>query len=123
MARRRACPARTPSTSANGFSGPAPPAWARARRERTLGVSRRTQRRWAQRLATGAALAPTPLPGRVRTITEADEAHLRAQVAAHPDATLAMHCAQWAAARKTPVSPATMSRTLTRLELPLKKRR
>ncbi len=91
--------------------------------ERTLGVSQRTQRRWAQRLAAGAALAPTPLPGRVRTITETDEVDLRAQVAAHPDATLAMHCAEWAAAGKAAVSPATMSRTLARLKLPLKKRR
>jgi len=94
-----------------------------AEAERTLGVSQRTQRRWAQRLAAGAALAPTPLPGRACTITEPDEADLRAQVAAHPDATLATHCARWAEAGKAAVSPATMCRALARLGLTLKKRR
>ena len=91
--------------------------------ERTLGVSQRTQRRWAQRLAAGAALAPPPPPGRVRTITETGEADLRAQVAADPDATLATHGAAWAAAGNAAVSPATMSRALARLKLPLKTRR
>ena len=91
--------------------------------ERILGVSQRPQRRWAQRLAAGAGLAPTPLPGRVRTITEAAEAELRAQVAARPDATLADHCAAWAAAGNAAVSTATMSRALARLGLTLKKSR
>ncbi|MBA3655640.1 MAG: hypothetical protein H0W70_15770 [Actinobacteria bacterium] len=91
--------------------------------ERTLGVSQRTQRRWAQRVAAGGDLTPGRPPGRVRTIAAAEEDDLRAQVAAHPDATLAMHCAAWATAGKAAVSTATMSRTLARLKLPLKKRR
>jgi transposase len=48
---------------------------------------------------------------------------LRAQVAAHADATLAEHCQQWAATTGVRMSPATMSRQFTKLGLPLKKRR
>ena len=40
---------------------------------------------------------PSPPPGRHRHIGVAAEAALRAQVRAHPDATLAEHCAAWAA--------------------------
>ena len=95
---------------------------------RTLGVSRRTQRRWAQRVAAGSALAADQPPGRARMIPPDAEAALREQVAAAPDATLADHCARWAAATgatgpRVRVSTATMSRTLTRLKLPLTKRR
>ena len=96
--------------------------------ERTLGVSGRTQRRWTQRVAAGAALAADQPPGRARKIPPDAEAALRGQVAASPDATLADHCARWAATTGATgptvrVSTATMSRTLTRLGLPLKKRR
>ena len=90
---------------------------------RTLGVSPSTQRRWRRRVADHAGLAPGTSPGPSRKIGAADEDDLRAQVAAHPDATLADHCGRWAAAGKAAVSTATMSRVLTRLELPLKKRR
>jgi transposase len=47
---------------------------------------------------------------------------MRAQIAAHPDATLAEHCAQWANDRGVTVSATTMCRTLARLGLGLKKR-
>lgn len=91
--------------------------------ERTLGVSPSTQRRWRRRIATAHGLAPGVSPGRPRAIGEEAEVDLRAQVAAHPDATLAEHCARWVATGKAAVSTATMSRTLARLKLPLKKRR
>ena len=42
-------------------------------------------------------------------------------MAAAPDATLAEHCAQWAATHGVAVSVATMSRLLAKLGLPLKK--
>jgi transposase len=48
---------------------------------------------------------------------------LRAQVAAHPDATLAEHCARWAAEQGQAVSVPTMCRLVRRLGLPLKKSR
>jgi len=91
--------------------------------ERTLGVSPSTQRRWRRRVADDRGRTPGVSPGRSRAIPPDDEADLRAQVAAHPDATLAAHCTDWAAAGNALVSSATMSRTLARLKLPLKKRR
>ena len=53
----------------------------------------------------------------------ARKAARRAQVAATPDATLAEHCAVWAAATGVRLSTATMSRTLARLDQPQKKSR
>lgn len=87
---------------------------------RTTGVSARSLQRWARRLAAGASLEPGTAPGPVPKIGPGQEADLRAQVAAQPDATLAEHCATWAA-RHPAVSVATMSRTLQRLGLSLKK--
>ena len=91
--------------------------------ERSLGVSPSTQRRWRRRVGDGSGLASGTSPGRPRAIPPDDEADLREQVAAHPDATLADHCARWAAAGGAAVSTATMSRALSRLGLTLKKRR
>jgi len=91
--------------------------------ERTLGVSQSTQRRWRRRVAAKTGLVPRTSPGRPRAIGVDDEKTLRAQVSAHPDATLAAHCDRWAAAQGVRVSTATMSRALARLGLPLKKRR
>ena len=51
------------------------------------------------------------------------EAALVAQVRAAPDATLVEHCATWAATTGVEISPATMSRALTRAGWPLKKSR
>ena len=87
---------------------------------RTTGVSTRSLQRWAKRQATGQSLAPGTAPGPVRKIGRAEEPALCAQVAAHPDATLAEHCATWAETHPA-VSVATMSRTLQRLGLRLKK--
>jgi transposase len=65
-------------------------------------------------------LTPRPIPGRPRAIC--DDAALLAQVQATPDATLAEHCATWAAAHGTSVSEATMCRALRRLNWTRKKR-
>ena len=88
---------------------------------RITGVSASSLHRWKHTVAVGAELAPRTSPGGPRKIGADAEAAVRAQVAAHPDATLAEHCTQWAAAGHVGVSVATMSRTLTRLGLPLKK--
>jgi len=94
---------------------------ARAEATRTFGVTERTIRRWQhQRRATG-SVAPKPRLGRRRLIAPEAEAHLRAQVAAHPDATLAEHGARWATEQGVTISAATMSRALARLAWPLKK--
>ena len=95
---------------------------ARAEATRTFGVTERTIRRWQQRRRETGSVAPTPRPGRRRHIDAAAEGALQVQVRAHPDATLAEHCARWAATHGVAVSPATMSRALSRLGLPLKKR-
>jgi transposase len=94
---------------------------ARAEAARTFGVTDRTIRRWQQRRRETGTVAPTPRRGRQRHIGPPAEAVLREQVRTHPDATLAEHCASWAAAQGVTVSTATMSRTLRRLGLPLKK--
>ncbi len=90
--------------------------------ERTTGVSARTLRRWRQRQQQGQSLVPGHAPGRALTIGPDQWAALRAQVAAHPDATLTEHCDRWATERGVRVSPSTMCRVLQRLDLPLKKR-
>jgi transposase len=89
---------------------------------RTTGVSLSSLYRWKRKQGMGMPLAPGTSPGGPRKITVADEPALRTQVAAAPDATLAEHCAHWAAAGHVAVSEATMSRALARLGLPLKKR-
>lgn len=94
---------------------------AQAEATRTFGVSDRTLRRWRQRRRESGTVAPRRRIGRRRHIGPAAESTLRAQVRAHPDATLAEHCTQWAATQGVMVSAATMSRALTRLGLPLKK--
>jgi transposase len=87
----------------------------------TFAVEPRTVKRYlAQERRTG-QLAPRRIPGRPRAIR--DDAALLAQVQATPDATLAEHCAAWAAAHGTRVSEATMCRALRRLHWTRKKRR
>lgn len=90
---------------------------------RRTGVSESTIGRYKRKAAAGESLEPGTSPGGPRKITSAEEDALRAQVAAHPDATLAEHCAHWATAGHAPVSHATMCRALARLGLTLKKRR
>lgn len=94
---------------------------ARSEAARLFGVHDATIARWQQRRADVGSVAPSPRPGRPPRVAPAQHATLRAQVTAHPDATLAEHCARWASAHDVRVSPATMSRLLTRLGLPLKK--
>lgn len=67
-------------------------------------------------------LEPRPKSGRPRAIPATAKGALSAQVAAAQDATLAEHCATWAAAGGKDVHPATMWRALARLGLTVKKR-
>jgi transposase len=89
--------------------------------ERTFGISPRTLRRWRQRVAGDRPLAAGQSSGRPPVIGPAQHDAVRAQVAAHPDATLVEHCRLWQAATQDELSVATMGRTLTRLGLTLKK--
>ena len=95
----------------------------RAEAARTFGVPERTMRRWQQQRRETGSVAPKRRLGRRRLIGSVAEPALRAQVAVHPDATLAEHCTRWASDHGVAVSAATMSRALTRLGLPLKKSR
>ncbi|MDQ3540001.1 MAG: DEAD/DEAH box helicase, partial [Chloroflexota bacterium] len=81
-----------------------------------------TIRRWIRRRrATGSGLS-RPRSGRPRRIPPDQEPALKAQAAAHPDATLAVHCAQWQADHGVAVGRSTMRRRLLALDLTLKKR-
>src|SRR5262245_26169637 len=90
---------------------------------RLFRVSESSVARWHRDWAAGHALAPKRRPGRTPKIGRADHPALAAQVAADPDATLAMHCASWEAAHGVAVSEATMCRALRKAGLTLKKRR
>ncbi len=90
---------------------------------RTFGVPDRTIRRWRQQRREWGSVAPRSRPGRHRHIGVAAEAALLTQVQAAPDATLAEHCATWAATTGVALSASTMSRALRRAGWPLKKSR
>jgi|SRR5215211_5814709 len=86
-----------------------------------LGVGTASLKRWRRRRRETGSAAPAAKPGRPPRVGRERHAALAAQVRAAPDATLAEHCAAWAAATGLRVSPATMCRLLRRLDLPLKK--
>ncbi|MDQ3655702.1 MAG: helix-turn-helix domain-containing protein [Chloroflexota bacterium] len=78
--------------------------------------------RWRrQRARTGSGLL-RPRPGRTRLLGADQETALRAQLAAHPDATLAEQCRRWVAEHGGRLSLSTMRRTILRLGITLKKR-
>ena len=81
-----------------------------------------TVRRWVRRARQTGSAKTLPRSGRPPVIRPEQDAHLRRQVAAHPDATLVEHCAQWATDQGVRPSLTTMSRMLRKLGLPLKKR-
>jgi transposase len=88
---------------------------------RQFGVCVSTIGRWRQRQRATGSVAAQARPGRSPRIGAERAAAVAVQVAAHPDATLAEHCALWAAAQGVRVSVATMSRTIRRLGLTVKK--
>jgi len=88
---------------------------------RSFGISTRSLRRWRQWACERGSVATQPRTGRPPAIPPEQWPALRTQVAAHADATLVEHCDRWAQLHGVRVSPATMSRLLTRLDLPLKK--
>ena len=89
---------------------------------RLFGVCPSTIRRWRKRQRSTGTVAARPRPGRTPRIGPAQAAALRAQVAAHDDATLAAHCARWAAEQGVVVaSVATLASTIRRLGITVKK--
>jgi len=83
-----------------------------AARRYEIGLS--TVKRYAARQATG-TLRPGWSTGRPRALDAAGEDALRAQVMAHPDATLAEHRRRWVEAGGAAVSAATLGRALVRV--------
>ena len=77
-------------------------------------VSPRSIKRWLRRRRELGHLAVSPRPGAPARKMGPLRAGLRAQLEAHPDATLEEHCARWAEAHGTRVSTATMSRVIAR---------
>jgi putative transposase len=88
---------------------------------RLFGVGISSIKRWRARQRQTGTVQASARPGRKRRIGISAEAALVAQVRATPDATLAEHCARWAATTGVAVSPSTMSRALRRAGWPLKK--
>lgn len=90
----------------------------------TFQVSLASLKRWLKtHRATGDLTPRRATGGPELTIPPAQEADLRAQVAAAPDATLAEHAAQWNAAHGTTLSSSTIGRAIRRLGITRKKRR
>ena len=93
----------------------------RAEVERAYAIAPRTLERWLAKHRHGESLADRPRAGRPPKIAPSAHTALQAQVATHPDATLAAHCDRWAQEHGVRVSPTTMGRLLAQLALPLKK--
>ena len=79
-----------------------------------VGVSSPTITRWRRRRRETGGLSPSPRPGPPGPKRAALRAGLLPQLQAHPDATLEQHCTWWEQAHGVRVSPATMSRAITR---------
>ncbi len=88
---------------------------------RVFAVSPRTIRRSLAQHRAGGDLTPGQSPGRPPRIGPDQADALRAQVATHPDATLADHCRLWADKRGVAVSVATMSRAIRGLAITVTK--
>lgn len=90
----------------------------------TFQVSLASLKRWhAARRDTGAFAPKPPSGGPEPKLTPADDAELRVQVAAFPDATLAEHAERWNAAHGISISQWTIGRAIRRLGLSRKKSR
>lgn len=88
----------------------------------TFRISERTITRWLARRQVGLPLAGSTGPGRTHGIPTAALTTLRAQLEAHPDATLAEHLATWNAHHR-PVSQSALVRAITRANWTRNKRR
>src|SRR5262245_34951140 len=93
----------------------------RAEVVRAYGIDPRTLERWLAAHRRGDSLADRPRSGRPPKIAAGTYAALEAQVAAHPDATLAAHCQRWEDEHGVRVSRTTMGRLLAKLDLPRNK--
>ncbi len=89
----------------------------------TFQISEGSIKRWLARQRRGDDVRPRVSSGRRARITTTDYPALVAQLTAAPDATLAMHVAQWQADQHVSVSRWTMSRALSTVGWTRKKSR
>lgn len=94
----------------------------RAQVAATFRVSERTIVRWVTRRQAGGPLAGGTGPGRRHGIPDTLLPAVRAQLAAHPDATIADHLQQWNAQHPA-VRHSAFARAITRAGWTRKKRR
>src|ERR671932_1435883 len=94
----------------------------RAAVARTFQVSPATIKRYLKQRREAGHLAPRTSPGRPPGIPADRLPALEAQLAAHPDATLAQHCQRWQEARGASVSASAMRRASKRLAWTQKKK-
>ena len=80
----------------------------------TFQVSLATLKRGRKQRRAVGHVAPRPLPGPPARKGAALAAGLLPPLQAEPDATLEQHCARWEQTHRVRVSPATLSRALTR---------
>jgi transposase len=88
-----------------------------------FGVSRATIKRYLKQRRETGAVNVKPIPGRPPKKFAPLQAHLVAQLEAHPDAKLAAHCQMWEEQQGVAVSTSTMSRAIRRVGWTRKKRR
>lgn len=86
-------------------------------------VSQGSITRWLRQQRVSGDLTPRTPPGRARSIPTEQEAALRLQLEAAPDASLAAHAAQWAADYGTSGSTWTFARAMRRIGFSRKKSR
>ncbi len=89
----------------------------------TFSISLATIKRWLARRRTRPDVTPTPPPGRRRMIPAEQQTALWAQLAAHPDATIAWQTQRWNESQGMTVSQWTVGRAIRRLGWTYKKRR
>jgi transposase len=87
-----------------------------------FGIGMATLKRWMVLQKTTGDLRPMTAPGQIARITPAQEAEIRALVAAHPDAILAEYADLWNASHTPSVSRWTIGRAIRTLSLSRKKR-
>lgn len=94
----------------------------RAEMIQTFAVSRSTIKRYLKLRRETDDVKPKTIPGRPSKKGAALHAGLHPQLEVHPDATLAEHCQWWESTHGIPVSSATMSRAMKRLNWTRKKK-
>jgi len=88
-----------------------------------LGVSRATIKRYLKQRRETGTISVRPIPGRNSKKFAPLQAGLVAQLQAHPDVTLEIHCQLWEQEHGLRVSTTTMGRAIRRMGWTRKKRR